>query len=334
MTFMKKTGLVILFLCISASIYSQGNKAVFALPRDIEVREEIDRLLLRFTYRVRIATDTVKNSDGHYYDNQALEIGENFNRYYSLFAENMDSVKFKAKGQGAGGGYDPAVNLNDDEYGTYEDIFFNYPDKGEITVYNRFLSTVYEYSEPVPSLHWDISSRTDTVLGYECFMAEAEFRGRVWRTWFTYEIPMPYGPWKLGGLPGLILKAEDADSLFVFEMAYGPWKLGGLPGLILKAEDADSLFVFEMVGISDFRNGDMHIYRYDERTRKCRREDILRLNDMRGVAPDRLNEMHGVKSSTTYMVRDHVTGSNKEISYGEYMALTGGAIYIPQMENE
>lgn len=305
MTFMKKTGLVILFLCISASIYSQGNKAVFALPRDIEVREEIDRLLLRFTYRVRIATDTVKNSDGHYYDNQALEIGENFNRYYSPFAENMDSVKFKAKSEGVEG-YIPAVNLNDDEYGTYEDIFFNYPDKGEITVYNRFLSTVYEYSEPVPSLHWDISSRTDTVLGYECFMAEAEFRGRVWRTWFTYEIPMPYGPWKLGGLPGLILKAEDADSLFVFEM----------------------------VGISDFRNGDMHIYRYNERTRKCKREDILKLNDMRGVAPDRLNEMHGVKSSTTYMVRDHVTGSNKEISYGEYMALTGGAIYIPQMENE
>ena len=305
MTFMKKTGLVILFLCISASIYSQGKKAVFALPRDIEVREEIDRLLLRFTYRVRIATDTVKNSDGHYYDNQALEIGENFNRYYSLFAENMDSVKFKAKSEGVEG-YIPAVNLNDDEYGTYEDIFFNYPDKGEITVYNRFLGTVYEYSEPVPSLHWDISTSTDTVLGYECFMAEAEFRGRVWRAWFTYEIPMPYGPWKLGGLPGLILKAEDTDSLFVFEMA----------------------------GISDFRNGDMHIYRYDERTRKCRREDILRLNNMRGVAPDRLNEMHGVKSSTTYMVRDHVTGSNKEISYGEYMALTGGAIYIPQMENE
>ena len=293
MTFMKKTGLVILFLCISASIYSQGKKAVFALPRDIEVREEIDRLLLRFTYRVRIATDTVKNSDGHYYDNQALEIGENFNRYYSLFAENMDSVKFKAKSEGVEG-YIPAVNLNDDEYGTYEEIFFNYPDKGEITVYNKFHNTVYEYSEPVPSLHWDISSRTDTVLGYECFMAEAEFRGRVWRAWFTYEIPMPYGPWKLGGLPGLILKAEDTDSLFVFEM----------------------------------------VYRYDERTRKCRREDILRLNDMRGVAPDRLNEMHGVKSSTTYMVRDHVTGSNKEISYGEYMALAGGAIYIPQMENE
>ena len=137
-------------------------------------------------------------------------------------------------------------------------------------------------------------------------MAEAEFRGRVWRAWFTYEIPMPYGPWKLGGLPGLILKAEDADSLFVFEMA----------------------------GISDFRNGDMHIYRYDERTRKCKREDILKLNDMRGAASGQLNEMHGVKGSVTYMLADPVTGEKKEISYGEMMALVGDVLYIPQMENE
>ena len=144
------------------------------------------------------------------------------------------------------------------------------------------------------------------VVGYECFMAEAEFRGRVWRAWFTYEIPMPYGPWKLGGLPGLILKAEDTDSLFVFEMA----------------------------GISDFRNGDMHIYRYDERTRKCRREDILKLNDMRGAASGQLNEMHGVKGSVTYMLADPVTGEKKEISYGEMMALVGDVLYIPQMENE
>ena len=304
---MKRVSIILLCVCLSTSVYSQGVRqgAVPAQQRDVEVKEEIDRLLLRFTYRVRIATDTVKNSDGHYYDNQALEIGENFNRYYSLFAENMDSVKFKAKSEGVEG-YIPAVNLNDDEYGTYEEIFFNYPDKGEITVYNRFLSTVYEYSEPVPSLHWDISTSTDTVLGYECFMAEAEFRGRVWRTWFTYEIPMPYGPWKLGGLPGLILKAEDADSLFVFEMA----------------------------GISDFRNGDMHIYRYNERTRKCKREDILRLNDMRGVASNQLNEMHGAKGPATYMLMDHVTGEKKEISYGEMMALVGDALYIPQMENE
>lgn len=262
-------------------------------------------MLFRCIYRVRIATDTVKASDAHYYDNQALEIGENLRRYYSLFAENMDSVRFKAKSSGFGS-YDPSVNLKADEYGTYEDILFNYPNQEEMTVYNKFHNTIYEYSEAIPVMRWNIRSETDTVLGYECHMAETEFRGRIWRAWFTYEIPMTYGPWKLNGLPGLILKAEDADSLFVFEM----------------------------VGISDFRNEDIDIYRYNERTRKCKRKDILKLNDMRGEAHDQLLTMHGVSSSTTYIIKDAVTGADKEISYGEMMALLGDLFYIPQMENE
>lgn len=298
---MRRLSFFILLFCVSTSIYSQGNRAVLAQQRDVEAKEEIDRLLFRYTYRVRIATDTVKGSNSHYYDNQALEIGENFSRYYSLFAENMDSAKYEA-----GGVYNPVVHLNPDEYGTYEDIFFNYPDKGEITVYNKFHNTVFEYSEAVPAIEWKMSPETDTFLGYVCRVAETEFRGRGWRVWFTYDIPVPYGPWKLGGLPGLILKATDTEGLFVFEIS----------------------------GISDCRGKDMHIFRYDEKTRKCKRKDILKLNDMRGEASGQLLEMLGAASpQAVYVVRDPVTGEEKEISHDEVMAIAGGALYIPQMEN-
>ncbi|MDL2257346.1 GLPGLI family protein [Bacteroidales bacterium OttesenSCG-928-I14] len=35
--------------------------------------------------------------------------------------------------------------------------------------------------------------------------------------WFAPGIPIPNGPWKFGGLPGLILKLYDTDENFIFE---------------------------------------------------------------------------------------------------------------------
>jgi GLPGLI family protein len=51
-----------------------------------------------------------------------------------------------------------------------------------------------------------------TILGMECHYAKTKFRGREWKVWFTEEIPVSLGPWKLNGLPGLILKATADDD--------------------------------------------------------------------------------------------------------------------------
>ena len=55
------------------------------------------------------------------------------------------------------------------------------------------------------------------ILGYTCQKATCHFRGRNYVAWFAPDIPVRQGPWKLGGLPGLILKAHDTDSLYTFE---------------------------------------------------------------------------------------------------------------------
>lgn len=73
------------------------------------------------------------------------------------------------------------------------------------------------YSEDdIPQIDWEISDSTKNVLGYECNLATTELYGRKWNAWFASEIPVMDGPWKLSGLPGLILEAETADGLYYF----------------------------------------------------------------------------------------------------------------------
>lgn len=99
---------------------------------------------------------------------------------------------------------------------TYTYVFTN-PAEESLTVYSKYGEDLGYYMEPVTEIEWSIAEdSTATVLGYECVMAESDYHGRHWKAWFTPEIPMPFGPWKLRGLPGLILKAE-ANGGFLFE---------------------------------------------------------------------------------------------------------------------
>lgn len=72
------------------------------------------------------------------------------------------------------------------------------------------------YVEPIDVIDWEISDSTKNILGYECFLAEADYHGRHWTAWFTPEIPIQNGPWKLQGLPGLILEASEPTGQHTF----------------------------------------------------------------------------------------------------------------------
>ncbi len=93
---------------------------------------------------------------------------------------------------------------------------FTRPADNNMTVYGKWGDGEGYYTEPTDEQQWEIvSDSTENVLGYECLMAESDYHGRHWQVWFSPEIAVPFGPWKLHGLPGLILKAE-ADGGFAF----------------------------------------------------------------------------------------------------------------------
>lgn len=59
-----------------------------------------------------------------------------------------------------------------------------------------------------------------------CLNATGTFKGRNYEAWFAPDIPVSTGPWKLWGLPGAILEAQDdtGEVKFLFEVIEMPPK--------------------------------------------------------------------------------------------------------------
>ena len=99
-----------------------------------------------------------------------------------------------------------------------ESVYYQWYSKKKTQVSTVFLHNGYTYEEPMAMPEWILHEDTMMVLGYVCKRATTHYRGRDWEVYYTSEIPLNRGPWKLWGLPGLITRATDADHYFLFEM--------------------------------------------------------------------------------------------------------------------
>ena len=92
-------------------------------------------------------------------------------------------------------------------------VWTGYPE-GQTTVREFIFPHEFEGSEPTPDIVWTLTDDTLTVGGYFCQQATATHRGVAWTVCYTEEIPSSAGPWRLRGLPGLIIKAESEAHTF------------------------------------------------------------------------------------------------------------------------
>ena len=103
-------------------------------------------------------------------------------------------------------------------------VWIGHP-SGKTTVREFIFPHEYEGSErlregdqssgmPTPDIAWALTDDTLTVNGYLCQQATATFRGVKWHVWYTEEIPSSAGPWRLRGLPGLIVEAKSEAHTF------------------------------------------------------------------------------------------------------------------------
>jgi GLPGLI family protein len=166
-------------------------------------------------YKFSHLRDTTKPQD-IYTESMILLLGKNataFKSYDRILAE-MQAKKQVQEQVAANGGNGP-IKITMKKAGSGTEYYLFATEKKFIR--KEKLINNYLVDEPVPVINWQISSDTATFGGFHCQKATTHFKGRNYTAWFCPDIPVHSGPWKLSGLPGLILEAYDAKKEVVFK---------------------------------------------------------------------------------------------------------------------
>src|SRR3546814_12316359 len=67
-------------------------------------------------------------------------------------------------------------------------------------------------------INWNLSEDNATIGDFVCQLAYADYGGRRWMAYFYPNIPLSDGPYKFGGLPGLIVRIVDENEHWDFTL--------------------------------------------------------------------------------------------------------------------
>ena len=217
--------IILLLLTVSITAVAQNKQVMAIHPQQKKFglleRTVVDTTSIRFYYAFN-ALD-IKDIDS-YLDLGMLQIGKRMSKYSSSFLAHSDSLVidwWKAHHKPDASPKKIELRGRMDGYWSeyqYSDIFIDSKGLTEWAIMPRFFEKdCARYTEPYPLMKWTIQKESTTICGYQCQKATCHYRGRDFEAWFAPSIPIKKGPWKFGGLPGLILKVYDKDHLYTFE---------------------------------------------------------------------------------------------------------------------
>jgi GLPGLI family protein len=156
--------------------------------------------------------------DKPYTENMVLFLGQTSSAYKSFDKRTQDALMKKqladqaAEQKGSG-------TMNFKITGTRPTtraVYYQFPSVNKL-IRKETLITPYLIEEPMPVINWKISTDTASFGQLHCQKATGHFKGRDYTAWFCPDLPFHAGPWKLNGLPGLIVEAYDTNKEVVFK---------------------------------------------------------------------------------------------------------------------
>ena len=149
-------------------------------------------------------------------ENTVLFVGKNASAYRSYDGLVADQKFKKAYAEAVANSPDGHLNINRNGAGSRTQ-YFQYPGEQKLFTKDAVMVNDYLIEGPMPVIDWKISSDTATFGGLHCQKATGHFKGRDYIVWFCPDLPVHTGPWKLNGLPGVIVDAHDTKNTVVFK---------------------------------------------------------------------------------------------------------------------
>lgn len=182
---------------------------LFALIGPVALAQTPDKILAKASYTFSHIRDTTQK-DKPYTENMALLIGRNASVYtsYDKVAQDLERRKMiEEQVKNAAPGQPMSINLGKVKPASAIE-YYSFIKENKLFI-KEPLITLYLTEEALPKIDWKTTKDTASFSGLHCQKATAHFKGRNWIAWYAPELPFQSGPWKLNGLPGLIVQAYD-----------------------------------------------------------------------------------------------------------------------------
>lgn len=84
--------------------------------------------------------------------------------------------------------------------------------EGRVFFSERILNQNVYVKDSIYLMKWELLDDTATILNQACLSATTTFRGRKYIAYYSPQYITDEGPWKFGGLPGLIFAIKSEDN--------------------------------------------------------------------------------------------------------------------------
>jgi GLPGLI family protein len=173
-----------------------------------------DTAWLMVHYKFTHVKDTTDRAHP-YTENMVLFVGKSASAYRSYDWLVTDQQFKKAWAEAVASSPDGQPRINRMGRGSRTQ-YFQYPAEQKLFTKDVIMVNDYLIEGPMPVIAWTISGDTASFGGLHCQKATGHFRGRDYIAWFCPDLPVHSGPWKLNGLPGVIVDARDTKNEVVF----------------------------------------------------------------------------------------------------------------------